>query len=139
MAFTDILYNTVLFLFKGNRDFFRLIDEFHDKLPPRHKRAKQRQNIIPFATVIDTTKMGMNLTTEQIDLFHKKLENFNYSRIVFKRKKIQAYSNNLQRLLSTASWEKFGIATIQKLLEDDPFRRLKPFLFGYRIGKFIGY
>ena len=106
---------TIRFLFKANRDFFKLLNEFQDKLPPKQKRAKENLEIFPFMKLVDTTHMKMNLTTEEIDLFQKKLENFNYSRIVFKRKEIQSYSNNLQRLIRTSAWEKFGIAIIQNL------------------------
>ena len=76
-------------------------------------------------------------TTEEIDLFHKKLENFNYNIILFKKKAIKKYSNNIQRLIKTSGWEKFGIALIQSLLEDDSFKKSKPYLFGDKIGKII--
>jgi len=134
MDLTDLAFNTILFMLKGNRDFFKLINEFHDKLPPKHKRATERNDIHPLFTVVDTTNMKMNLSTEEIDLFHKKLENFNYHRIYFKRKRIISYSNNLQRILKTSGWEKFGIAIIQSLLEDEAFKKSKPYLFGRSIG-----
>ena len=139
MGLQELIHNTVLIAFKGNRDFFKLINEFHDKLPPKHKRAKNNYDIIPYATVVNTGEMQMNLTTGDIDLFHKKLENFNYNRIIFKRKAIQAYSNNIQRLLRDAKWEKFGIALVQNLLEDEPFKGSKPYLFGRKAGLVIGY
>jgi hypothetical protein len=129
------IYNTLLFIFKGNRNFFKLIDEFHDKLPPKHKRAKESFDNTIHMSVIDTTDMKMNLTPEEIDLFHKKLENFNYNLIFFKRKAIKNYSSNLQRLLRTSDWDKLGIAIIQSLIEDD--KKSKPYLFGYKIGKII--
>lgn len=125
------------FLFKANRDFFKLLNEFQEKLPPRHKRAKENMEILPFMKVVDTTNMKMNLTTQEIDLFLKKLETFNYSRIIFNRKQIQSYSNNIQRLIRTSAWEKFGSALIQNLLEDESFQSSKPYLFGNRIGKII--
>ncbi|TAH26903.1 MAG: hypothetical protein EAZ07_03240 [Cytophagales bacterium] len=142
IAFSIVLPSciaTIHFLFKANRDFFKLLNEFQEKLPPRHKRAKENLEIIPYMKVVDTTNMKMNLTTQEIDLFLKKLETFNYIRIVFKRKQIQSYSNNIQRLIRTAAWEKFGIAMIQSILEDDSFQRSKPYLFGNRIGKIIGF
>lgn len=135
----DILY-TILFFFKGNRDFFKLLSDFQDKLPPQQKRAQKIDApMLPYVTVIDTTPMKMNLTTADIDLFQKKLENFNYNLIFFKRKKIESYSKNLQRLIRDAGWEKFGIALVQNLLEDETFKDSKPYLFGYRIGKRLGY
>lgn len=135
----DILY-TILFFLKGNRDFFKLLSDFQDKLPPQQKRAQKTFTpLLPYVTVIDTTQMKMNLTTADIDLFQKKLENFNYNLIFFKRKKIESYSKNLQRLICNAGWEKFGIALVQNLLEDEAFKSNKPYLFGYNIGKRLGY
>lgn len=139
MELKDLIYNTVLFVFKGNREFFKLLSEFQDKLPPQHKRAKKSQDIIPYITVIDTSNMKMNLTSGDIDLFHKKLENFNYNLIFFKRKAIHSYSKNIQRLLRDSKWDKFGVALIQNLLEDEPFKGSKPYLFGEKVGEIIGY
>jgi hypothetical protein len=127
---------TIHFLFKSNREFYKLLNEFQEKLPPRHKRAKENSEIFPSMRVIDTTDMKMNLTTPEIDFFLKKLENFNYRKIVFKRKQIQSYSNNIQRLIRTSSWEKFGIAIVQSILEDEESK--KPYLFGVKIGRIIG-
>jgi hypothetical protein len=137
--FVDLLHNTVLIVFKGNREFFKLIEEFHEKLPPKHKKAKKLLDSSSTFTIVDTTNMKMNLTDTEIDLFHKRLENFKYNRILFGRKKIEAFSNNLQRLLISSGWEKFGITMIQTVLEEEPFARNKPYLFGYRVGKLIGY
>src|SRR5690554_1402505 len=109
IVFSIVLPSCILFfrgiysLFKPNREFFKLINEFHDKLPPSHKKAKENLEKFPGYKAIDTSNMRMNLTPSEIDLFHKKLENFNYSRIVFKRKQIQSYSNNIQRLIRTSS------------------------------------
>lgn len=135
----SVLLASVRLLFKGNLAFFKLLQEFQDKLPPKHKRAKERKDILPALNVLDTSKMKMNLTTAEIDAFNKKLENFNYSKIFFKRKEITAYSKNLQRLMRESAWEKFGIAIIQNLLEDESYASRKPYLFGRRIGKIIGF
>ena len=137
MEFKEFLFDIVFFLFKGNRDFFKLINEFIEKLPPKHKRAKVDSIYIPFMTIMSTREMQMNLTTSEIDLFHKKLETFNYNKVIFKRKAIKHYSENIQRLLREAGWEKFGVALVQSLLEDETFKHSKPYLFGYKIGKII--
>jgi hypothetical protein len=130
---------TIYFLFKANRDFFKILADFQEKLPPKQKKAIENNDTFPPFSHIDTTNMKMNLTTQEIDLFQKKLETFNYSRIVFNRKKIQAYSNNIQRLIITSAWPKFGIAIIQELLEDERHQNSKPYLFGSRLGKIIGF
>ncbi len=82
----DILFNTVLIFIKGNRDFFKIIDDFHNKMPPQHKRAKELSDASLIMTVVDTTNMKMNLKSADINLFQKKLENFNYDRIIFRKK-----------------------------------------------------
>ncbi len=133
----NILFNTILFVFKANKNFFIIINEFHDKLPPKHKRADESVDSVNGFTIMNTTKMEMNLTTKDIDLFHKKLENFNYNLIFFNRKRIESYSNNIQRLLISSDWEKSGIAIIQSIIEDD--EKTKPYLFNSKIGKLIGF
>lgn len=132
-----VLLASIRLLFKGNMAFFKLLQEFQDKLPPKHKRAKQDN--WPLFRVMYTSKMKMNLTTADIDAFNKKLENFNYSSIIFKRKQIMSYSDNLLRLIRESPWEKFGVAVIQNLLEDESYASQKPYLFGKRIGRFIGF
>lgn len=135
----DILFTTVFIALKGNRDYFKIINDFHNKMPPQHKRAKEISRVSLITTVIDTSNMKMNLTSEDIDLFHKRLENFNYNRILFGKKRILAFSNNLQRLLRTTPWDQFSIAIIQSVFEDDSHKHKLPYLFGYRIGKIIGF
>lgn len=133
---TDILFNTIFIVIKGNRDFFKIIDDFHNRMPPQHKGAKEIADASLIMTVVDTTKM--NLTSEDLDLFHKKLENFNYDRIIFRKKRIISFSKNLQRLLRITAWDKFTVSIIQSLLEDESHKDGIPNLFGYRIGKVIG-
>ena len=133
----DLIFSTIFFIFKGNRDFFKLINDFHDKLPPKHKEAKESIDGLNGFTIMDTTKMEMYITTKEIDLFHKKLENFNYNLIFFRRKKIKSYSNNIQKHLKTSGWEKFGIAIVQSIIEDD--EQSKPYLFNSTVGKIIGF
>lgn len=133
----DFIFSTILILFKGNRDFFKLIDDFQDLLPPKHKRANEDAELMEVFSVINTSKMEMNITTKEIDLFHKKLENFKYHLIFIKRNEIISYSNNLQRLLRTSGWEKFGVALVQKILDDE--FRIKPYVFGEKVGRYIGF
>ena len=134
----DLLFSTILCVLKGNKDFFKIIDDFHGKMPPQYKKAKVISDKSDIA-LLDTTDMVMNLTSSDIDSFHKKLENFNYDRIILKKKKIISFSKNLQRILSTTAWDKFTISIIQNLLEDEHHQKRMPYLFGYRIGKIIGF
>ncbi|MBL0329091.1 MAG: hypothetical protein IPP64_06670 [Bacteroidetes bacterium] len=138
MDISSFLFNTVLLVFKANRDFFILLDEFHNKLPPQHKKAEKLKTDMPF-TVVNTGTMEINISQAEVDLFHKKLENFKYQRIFFKKKAIKSYSQNLQRHLSTAGWLKFGLSNIQALLEEDTFKGSKPYVFGYKAGQWLGF
>jgi hypothetical protein len=135
----SIVTAIVRYLIKPNRDFFKLLNEFHKKLPPRYKGAKESLDTLPLMKHVDTTNMKLNLTTQEIDTFYKELEIFNYNRVFFKRKEIQSYSNNIQRIIRTSRWEKFAISIIQSLLEDESYQRNRPYLFGVRIGKVIGF
>jgi len=142
IALVTMLLSIVLWvvkiIFKPNHDFFKLLYEFQKELPPSQKRAKEKNGVIEYFTVLDTTNMKMNIDTHYIDLFQKKLEIFNYNRIIFNRKEIKAYSENIQRIIRTSPWEKFGIAVIQSILEDEENKSKKPYLFGERIGRIIG-
>jgi hypothetical protein len=74
-------------LTKANRDFFNLLNEFHKKLPPRYKGAKESLDTLPLMKHVDTTNMKLNLTTQEIDTFYKELEIFNYNRVFLNVKK----------------------------------------------------
>jgi hypothetical protein len=124
---------------KPNMDFFKILKDFQKRLPPSGKKAYKKDSFFGI-THLNTSQMQINnLSTSNIDLFQKELEDFNYKRVLFKRKEIELYSNNLQRILKDSAWEKFGIAIIQQILEDESFEKNKPYIFGSRIGKIIGF
>lgn len=123
------------FMVKGNYKFFNLINDFTKKLPPNHKKAKV--GAIPQGiTQVNMTEMKTHIDTKDIDIFLKELETFNYNSIFFRKKEIISFSNNLQRHLRN-DWQKFGIAIIQQLLEDEEWNRHKPYLLGYKLGKLM--
>lgn len=132
-----LLLTGAFFLVKGNRKFFNILNEFKKKLPPSHKKAKT--GILPPVgfTLVDTSKMETHIDTKELDLLLKELETFNYKSIFFRRKEIEAYSKNIQRLIKTSAWEKFGIALVQQMLEEDKWDNHKPYLLGPRLGKLI--
>ncbi len=127
------------FVFKGNRDFFKIIHDFQIKLPPSHKKAKKDIDDNIGFTILNVTSMQTHLSTSDIDLFHKRLETFNYSRIFFKRKEILNFSKNVQRILRTTPDEKFKVSMLQVLLEPDDTENRLPYLFGFKWGKFFGF
>lgn len=104
--------------------------------PPRQKRANDSTTEIGI-TLLNTAKMDLNLTEKEIDYFQRKLENFPYHKICFRRKAVVRYSKNLQRILQSNNWTKFNIAIIQKLLDEHEDK--KPYLLGKRIGRYLGY
>lgn len=138
-ATISLILGVITYLFKANRDFFKIIDDFHDKLPPQNKKAQKSTEVHQYMTTVNVGALKMNLTTEEIDQFHKKLENFKYDRIIFKKKRIIEFSKNIQRLLNSNSWDEFTISIIQDLLEDENHRKRIPYLFGYRVGQVIGF
>jgi hypothetical protein len=136
---STILSAVAFYLIKSNRDFFKILDDFRSKLPPPNKKAKIHSlNSIPFNTV-DVTDAHYNLSDADVDSFHKKLEIFNYNRVIIGRKKIESFSKNIQRHLSNGKTTKFKLSTIQLLLEDERFDKMKPYMLGYRFGKFLGF
>jgi len=139
MAALDVLFNIIFFCLKGNRDFFKIIDDFHDKLPPQNKKAQKSTEVYPFMTRINVGTLKMNLTIEEIDQFHKKLENFKYDRIFFRKKRIIEFSKNIQRLLNSNRWDEFTISLIQDLFEGENHKKQIPYLFGYKVGRVIGF
>jgi|JI9StandDraft_1071089.scaffolds.fasta_scaffold129827_2 hypothetical protein len=128
----------ILYSVKGNRDFFKIIDELQLKLPPKYKKAKAlNHSLIPYFQTINLTNVHYNLSDAEIDLIHKRLETFNYKMIVLNRKKIVAFSKNIQRHLANGKTKESKLFMIQMLLEDKQFIKLIPYLFGYHVGKFL--
>ncbi|MFN8316135.1 MAG: hypothetical protein U0T32_06790 [Chitinophagales bacterium] len=126
------------YLVKGNRDFFKIIDELQLKLPPKYKKAKVLNgSLIPYFQTINLTNVHYNLSDIEIDLIHKRLETFNYKTIIFNRKKIETFSKNIQRHLSNGKTKESKLSMIQMLLEDESFIKMIPYLFGYCVGKFL--
>jgi hypothetical protein len=136
---TTIFIAIPAFVTSGNRAFFKIINDFKSKLPIMSKRASEDLLVLKGLTHIDTSNMVMRLSKSEIDSFHKSLELFNYNKILFRKKKTIKFSNNLQRHLNSKHWDKFNIAIIQNLLENDNFKRHIPYVFGSTLGEIIGF
>ena len=132
-----IITYTLNWLIRGNRDFFKIIDAFQKKLPPKQKKAKKELQHEHGFTILDVSQMSTTLNTGDLDFFIKQLEDFDYERIIFKKKQIKTYSENIQRLLTTGQTQKFVIASVQHLLESLIFQNTKPYLLGPSIYKII--
>ncbi len=124
-------------LFGGNKEFFKIIDEFRKKLPPKDKKAKSSFNEHLGLQHMNLDTLETNIEKSDLDYFLKQLEDFDYKSVYFNKKQIKSYSENLQRLIKTTSWEKFGVGILQELLEGENYKKRKPYLLGYKIAEYI--
>ena len=124
-------------MISGNKEFFRIISDFRKKLPPKYKKAKSGYNEELCFYHMDLNTLKTNIETRDIDNFLKELEDFDYKSLKFKRKQIEKYSKNIQRLIKTTDWELFSIGILQEILENENEENLKPYLFGSKIAKYI--
>ena len=115
------------FILKPNRDFFKIIEAFKQKLPPNNKKGKTTQ--LDFYIAINANTIKSNISEKEFDEFLKQLEEFDYKRVFFRKKAIVGYSNNLQRLLNdTYSIQESKTYCIQSILET----KKPPYLWGVR-------
>ncbi|WP_291116208.1 hypothetical protein [Flavobacterium sp. UBA6135] len=124
-------------LFGGNKEFFRIVNDFRKKLPPKDKKA-----IIGYNENLGMSHMNLNtlktsLDEKELDFFLKELEDFDYSKVYFRKKKVEGYSRNLQRILKTTDWKLFGIGILQEIIDNDKKGKNKPYIFGPKIARFI--
>jgi hypothetical protein len=78
-----------------------------------------------------------SLDEKELDFFLKELEDFDYSKVYFRKKKVEGYSRNLQRILKTTDWKLFGIGLLQEIIDNDKKEKNKPYIFGPKIARFI--
>jgi hypothetical protein len=124
-------------LFGGNKEFFKIIDEFKKKLPPKDKKAESKFNEKIGLQHMNLDTLKSNIETKDIDYFLKQLEDFDYNSVFFKREKIENYSKNIQRIIKTTKWELFSIGILQELLESKERNKNKPYLLGSKIAEYI--
>lgn len=124
-------------LFGGNRKFFKIIEDFRMKLPPKDKRATTQFSKELGIQHMNLETLKANIDTKDLDFFRKQLEDFDYKSVYFKRKSIRNYSNNIQRIIKTTDWELFGIGILQEILEGKKRNKRKPYLLGPKIAKYI--
>ena len=124
-------------LFGGNKEFFRIIDEFKKKLPPKDKKAESKYNETIRMQHMNLDTLKPSIETKDLDYFLKQLEDFDYKSVYFKRKQIESYSRNIQRIIKTTKWELFSIGILQELLENKERERNKPYLLGSKIAEYI--
>jgi len=126
-------------LFGGNKEFFRIINGFKKKLPPKDKKATTGYNEKLGMYQINLDTLKTNIDTKELDFFLKELEDFDYSKVYFRKKKVEGYSRNLQRIIKTTDWKLFGIGILQEIIDNDKKEKNKPYLFGPKIARFINF
>ncbi len=121
----------------ADKEFFKIIDEFKKKLPPKDKTAESKYNETIGMQHMNLDTLKSHIETKDMDYFLKQLEDFDYKSVYFKRKQIESYSRNIQRIIKTTKWELFSIGILQELLENKERERNKPYLLGSKIAEYI--
>jgi hypothetical protein len=123
-------------LFSTNKKFFEIIEEFKKKLPPSNKKAVISQERT--YTHMHLKNLKHNVTQTDVDMFLRELENIEYNKMVFKRKNIEGYSRNIQRIINTTNWDKFLIGLLDEMLELEKLNDRRLFLINKSFYNYIG-
>ena len=130
--FFTVLGNRIV---SANKSFIQIINNFVKKLPPEEKKAKQLNSNLPMA-LINLTPYKPGFNQIDLDAFMKELEDFDYSSLILQKKKTISLASDLKRLLRRQNDNGLSLVIIQEILEDHTKR---PYLFGYKASKFIGF
>ncbi len=124
-------------LFGGNKEFFRIVNDFRKKLPPKDKKATIGYNENLGMSQMNINTLKSSLGEKELDFFLKELEGFDYSKVYFRKNKVEGYSRNLQRIIKTTDCKLFGIGLLQEIIDNDKNEKNKPYIFGPKIARFI--
>jgi hypothetical protein len=67
MELKELLFYTLLIFFKGNRDFFTLINDFHDKMPPGWARFQPTASFVSVDRYEDPTHLFFSVNSWLLD------------------------------------------------------------------------
>jgi hypothetical protein len=126
-------------LFGGNKDFFKIIEKFRKKLPPKDKKAKIVSKGFIGMQHMNLKTLEYYITNNDLDYFLKELEDFDYKNVYLRRNQIKSYSQNIQRIIKTKSFEKFKIGMLQEILDGEKHDKFKPYLLGSKVAKVINF
>lgn len=136
----DLLLNILTLglkpLYEKHFLFFKIIDEFRNKLPRKQNEAKKMsqkdivndlaiKEVASIMTVLDLSTQKTSLTESDIDDFYNKLNNFNYNFIIFKNY-YKKYVGNLNRFNPRAQDNNFHLAILKDLLIEKKSSPLRP-------------
>ncbi|MFY7861792.1 MAG: hypothetical protein ACOVP5_06145 [Chitinophagales bacterium] len=125
-------------LYEKHLQFHQIITNFRNKLPRPQNQAKtltnaEKGNIwwmkgtsLEYINVLNLGTQKVSLTETDLDDFYNKLNNFDFSFILFK-KYYKEYIRNLNRFSPVAENKNFELAVLQKAIEADKLRPTKPF------------
>lgn len=120
-------------LYDKHLQYYLIVKEFSEKLPRSQNQARplsdeKKRSLLgnsgSYITAIDLSTQKVSISESDLDVFYNKLNQFDYSFILFK-KYYQSYTENLNRLQPKAENRDFGIAVVQFVL-NNPIKPLKP-------------
>jgi|SRR5690554_6245099 len=125
-------------LYEKHLKFHEIITDFRNKLPRPQNQAKsltdEEKDQVPWIkgsslkhmNVLNVGTHKISLSESDLDEFYNKLNNFDFSLILFK-KYYKQYIRNLNRFNPVAENKNFDLAVLQKAIEADNLRPTKPF------------
>jgi hypothetical protein len=138
----DLILNIISFglkpLYEKHLEFHLIISEFRNKLPRPQNQAKilteadknkiwwMKDTSLQHISVLNLGTQRVSLTESDLDEFYNKLNNFDFSFILFK-KYYKEYIKNLNRFNPVAENKNFELAVLQKAIEANKLRPTKPF------------
>jgi hypothetical protein len=133
----DFLLNIITLglkpLYEKHLQYYLIVKEFREKLPRPQNQAREmtEEEKGKFLGNSGIGIRGLDLSTQKVsvsegdlDLFYNKLNQFDYSFIIFK-KYYRLYTRNLNRFQPKAENRNFDLAMIQLVL-DTNYKPLKP-------------
>jgi hypothetical protein len=123
-------------LYDKQIEFYNILKEFRNLLPRRQKQAKlvdkDNETLNPaivkltsIMTVYDLKDHEVTITEKEIDQFFNKINNFDYTGLIFKSYQ-REFIRNLNRFNPKAANKNFDLVVIQNLLSDEHINDFKP-------------
>lgn len=132
-------------LYEKHMQFHKIVTDFRNKLPRPQNRSKTltkedkakiwwiKGTSLEHISVLNVEHHKASLTETDLDDFYNRLNNFDYSLILFKNY-YKEYVSNLNRFNPVAENKNFELAILQKAMEDNKLRPTKPFpIFWYHV------
>ena len=117
-----------------NQDFFKTIEDFRRKLPPSNKKAKISE--VYNMSHMNLNTLSHNIESKDIDMFLKELEELDLDNLIIRKKEIIEFSNNLQRIIKTTSWNDFLVAILSEMLDENKLAERKLFFISLKFYKY---